>query len=306
VLRTLLVLSLAAVVVAGASVIASLPFFPATTDAIDVANGGRIFQHRCAACHSLEADGRVAYGPPLHNIGALAAKRSVDQTAAEYLWESVINPAAKKAPGAAADMPRSAGAGLGRSELMDLVAYLLSHGGNVSYAKLCGLPDLAESEEGDDTEPPPVSVAVLERGRHLYLHELKCAQCHSFDSSLGNDWLAPNLSNAGLYSKDYLRESILRPSSIINQRFEQWQLSADGLVQSGRGVRQQRDLCRIVQKSASVGVNVLDYRPEELDIINGKDVMKKLSVSAMPSYQGQIQDRDLDALLAFLSTLRGT
>jgi nitric oxide reductase subunit C len=79
----------------------------------------------CNTCHSLEP-GVTLVGPSLANIGAEAGSMVADQSAEEYLRESIVNPSAFMVPGFADLMPATYGAQLTEKQINDLVAYLLT------------------------------------------------------------------------------------------------------------------------------------------------------------------------------------
>ncbi len=77
----------------------------------------------CANCHSVDSDAAMA-GPSLRNIGTVAEERT-EQTAAEYLRESITHPDAYVVEGYQSGiMP--AYDGLSNEQLDNLVAYLLT------------------------------------------------------------------------------------------------------------------------------------------------------------------------------------
>lgn len=81
---------------------------------------------RCATCHALEP-GKVIVGPSLAGVGDWAAHRRANQTAADYIEESILNPDAYKAPGfETAQMDMSLAKNLTNDEVNDIVQYLLT------------------------------------------------------------------------------------------------------------------------------------------------------------------------------------
>jgi len=94
----------------------------------DVDNGKNLFaKQACSACHVIEAGKPATVGPNLSNIGNRAAARRPDHTAAQYLWESIVNPNAFLTSGFGAGiMPQDYGQKLSDQDLKDLIAYLLT------------------------------------------------------------------------------------------------------------------------------------------------------------------------------------
>lgn len=92
------------------------------------ARGKELFggKGRCATCHALEP-GKVIVGPSLAGVGDWAAHRRANQTAADYIEESILSPDAYKAPGfEAAQMDVSLAKTLTNDEVNDIVQYLLA------------------------------------------------------------------------------------------------------------------------------------------------------------------------------------
>lgn len=101
---------------AGAVLFASLP-----SEAIAV--GGVT----CSVCHNIAPGSGTLVGPSLSGIGATAATRQPDLSAAQYLRVSIINPTAYVVDGFAAGvMPGVYQQGLTPEQIEDLVAYLLT------------------------------------------------------------------------------------------------------------------------------------------------------------------------------------
>jgi cytochrome c551/c552 len=94
---------------------------PANGEQLTVANG-------CIACHSLQ-EGVVMVGPSWHNLGATAATRVTGQSAAAYLYESIVSPNAHVVEGFQPNlMPPTYRDALTAPQLADIIAYLLSLG----------------------------------------------------------------------------------------------------------------------------------------------------------------------------------
>lgn len=275
-------------------------FFPLTRTVVDTVKGEALFQQRCASCHSL--DGAARYGPSLRDIGHEAGRRFPDQSAPEYLLESIVDPTAKKSPNSQGEMPRAAAAGLSMDDLRNLVAFLWKQGGQVSHATLLNLPVQATKYEKAATRV--VALAELERGRELFLGKLQCIRCHPLDTAVGSDLLAPSLWQVGLHSQEYLRAAILKPSEKISPSYEQWQVLANGVPHTGRRLPANSAVVRLLRQDVNVGVRLDDYEESELEPFEDGTWITRIEGSLMPSFGEQLSEEDLDALLAFLSTLR--
>jgi len=80
----------------------------------------------CTACHALEA-GVTLVGPSWYQIGAVAATRVPGESAALYLYHSIIDPNQHVVEGFLPNlMPQTYGEQLSEQDLADLMQYLLT------------------------------------------------------------------------------------------------------------------------------------------------------------------------------------
>ena len=84
----------------------AMSWHPAEGD-IDIAAGRRKFRDYCGACHIVEKGITTHHGPNLSEIGRVAASRKPGMTAAAYILESILEPAAFVAPTNRAGMPQN-------------------------------------------------------------------------------------------------------------------------------------------------------------------------------------------------------
>lgn len=83
-------------------------------------------QYGCTACHALE-EGVNVVGPSWYNIGAIAATRVPDESAALYLYHSIVQPNQHVVEGFLPNlMPQSYQDQLSEQELADMIQYLLT------------------------------------------------------------------------------------------------------------------------------------------------------------------------------------
>lgn len=78
----------------------------------------------CANCHSL--DGSIIVGPSLKGVALVAGTRVSGLSAGEYLYQSIISPAAYIVSGYSNQMYGQYGREPSPQQLADLVAYLLT------------------------------------------------------------------------------------------------------------------------------------------------------------------------------------
>jgi mono/diheme cytochrome c family protein len=88
-------------------------------------NGAQLVEaYGCIACHRLGVSSDVA--PPFDGIAERAVTRRPPLSAADYLYESVINPTAYVVEGYQPAMPQNYPDRLSDQELGDIIAYLLT------------------------------------------------------------------------------------------------------------------------------------------------------------------------------------
>jgi cytochrome c2 len=78
----------------------------------------------CFACHRIGAENDIA--PAFVGIAERAGERKPDLSAAAYLYESILYPAAYTVDGYPASMPQDYPTRISENDLADLIAYLLT------------------------------------------------------------------------------------------------------------------------------------------------------------------------------------
>jgi len=131
-------------------------------------------------------------------------------------------------------------------------------------------------------------------GRKVFQEQGDCGTCHSVGGEGGRQ--GPDLSEIGwLRGPDFLRASILKPDEHVAPRWWRLRLTLeDGTVVEG--FRMDED---------TFSVRILDSG-DSLRSFLKKDLrgLERLEESAMPSFEGAFTDRELDDLVAYLSSLR--
>ncbi|HEY7425439.1 MAG TPA: c-type cytochrome, partial [Gemmataceae bacterium] len=196
---------------------------------IDLKAGQKLFAAHCASCHSLTEAG-ARYGPSLYKIGEVGNSRLAGMDTEEYIFRSIVEPSAYRAPGSLGEMPENVADDFSRDELLSLTAFLCSQGGLVRYSRLVKLDRIPGHRQEAQQEVPLNSV---ERGRALF-EAVGCAHCHALTAFPGADLLAPKLDTAGRHSRAYLEQKILKPSKQIKPEYEQWIVTRGGRSHSGR------------------------------------------------------------------------
>src|SRR5690606_10159088 len=96
----------------------------------DAANGEALFTQAisgapaCSTCHSL--DGSALVGPTLQGYAEIAAARVEGESAQDYTYTSIVQPAAHVVNGFPNAMYNQYGQRLSAQQLSDLIAYLLT------------------------------------------------------------------------------------------------------------------------------------------------------------------------------------
>jgi len=136
----------------------------------------------------------------------------------------------------------------------------------------------------------------VEHGTALY-EQNGCASCHVIDGRGGI--LGPELTAIGSRrGAAHLREAIVKPAASHPPGY----LVVRAAPASGpevRGIRVNEDVFWIHIRDASGAVHTL----QKSDL---KSLDREIDASLMPSYASRLNDPDLDDLVAYLSTLRGT
>lgn len=280
----------------------SLTQAPLTT--VDLNRGARVFEQRCASCHTLDREHSSPYGPNLGNIGAIAAERVPSQSAEEYLLQSIINPDAFRNPGEHGVMPADISGGLKPTELTSLVGFLVQHGGALNWSRLLAITKHAKSVEADTVER--TRLAYVESGKAIYLSKAKCNTCHPLQATPGGTLRAPSLVSAGQHSPQYLLESIQRPSRAITQGYSNWSVwLEDGRVFSGRIVRSTpEEIELITDRQGEMQLVAINREDILLDEEEGEG-LRQMPHSMMPdNLASSLTEQETKQLVAFLRTLK--
>lgn len=174
----------------------------------------------CAACHgtgtrapNLLTD-HAGQGP----IGARCATREPGKECKEYLYESLVQPAAYIVPGFDNIMPDFSRQ-LPASQLWALVAYMESLGGEVTVTADDLPAEQAAVEAGAPAPGGPPMTATLDP-REL-LQEKGCLGCHAIDGA--GPPIGPSFDGVGRRrTLDQMRRKILDPNADTTSGFEQF------------------------------------------------------------------------------------
>lgn len=236
--------------------------------AADAQAGKELYNGLCVTCHGFEGAGQMA--PPLNRPTLRLAP--TDAALRQIISDGIPN----------SGMPRVRRTT--ENELRQLVAYVRSLGLTAR-----------QTARGSAVN-----------GRQLYA-TLGCSGCHVISGEGAG--MGPELTAIGaMRGLDYLRQSVVDPASELPRGT--LEVPARGYVEylpvtivtkEGRevqGMRLNEDAFTIQLRDAKGAFHSVRKSDAEL-------VRKEIGKSLMPSYKGRMTDRELDDLVAYLSTLGG-
>lgn len=280
----------------------SVRFFPLTQ--VDYERGHQLFQKRCATCHAVDEQSVAAFGPDLSQIGAAAATRLPQLSAEEYLLQSIIDPNAYRPAGNQGVMPADISAGLKPQDVLSLIGFLMSRGGQPDGRRLLSLLHKVHIPASSSTEG--VDLAAVEAGKQLFLGKGGCAKCHILRDLPGHHLRAPSLLHAGTHEAEYLRDAIRDPSKHLAPGYATWTAYlASGKTVVGRLIRQTESSLVLLTDSGG-SLRLVELPLEEIEIEeDGTPMAFPSPQSAMPNLPpGSLSDSEIEELVAFLKSLR--
>ena len=296
------IVAAAAVIVLTVWLSTSVTLFPLTQ--VDFERGHQLFQTRCATCHAVDEHGGAAYGPNLSRIGEAAANRIPRLSAEEYLLQSIIDPNAYRPAGDQGVMPSDISAGLQPQDVLSLIGFLMTRGGQPDGRRLLALIDKVRVPPADETAA--VDLAAVEAGKRLFLGKGECAKCHVLRDLPGHHLRAPSLLHAGNHDTEYLRDAIRTPNKHLSAGYGDWIVFlASGRRMTGRLMHKtDASLTLLVDANGSLKLVNLSY--DDIDIDDDGTLMAFAAPqSPMPSSTPQLlTDAEVEQIVTFLKTLR--
>ena len=155
----------------------------------------------------------------------------------------------------------------------------------VAFVRRLGSAGAGEKATGDPSA-----------GRIVYEGKGGCAACHTVKEKGGR--LGPDLTEIGLRrSLKFLRDSLTDPSSYIDRQYR----SAIAVTRDGTKIR------GIVLNEDDYSIQMRDMH-EELHSFLKSDLaeVRHERESLMPSYKQALSEREIESVVAYLSSLRGS
>lgn len=132
------------------------------------------------------------------------------------------------------------------------------------------------------------------RGRVVYAAN-DCSDCHIVDGK--GESFGPELDKVGLRrNAAYLRQALIEPDAASPKGF--LMVEAVTPSESIEGIRVNEDSFSIQLRDAEGRLH--SFRKSQLDDLN-----KQFGETPMPSYEGLLDEAEIDDLVAYLASLRG-
>ncbi len=279
---------------------AAIMSIPPRTGNIDIVAGEKLYTTHCAWCHSTRVDYPAFKAPNLHDIGRTAATRKPNQSAADYLLESILEPDAFLAPSSRPGMPRNIVADLSPKEIRDLVGYLASLGAFPEYEAIARLevPDLRVEKEAT-----LVRLEDIQMAEHVLRDKGSCLKCHSLYHVPEGKIFAPGLFGSGLTDPMAIRESLIDPQKQINAHYASITvLLTNGQLVSGQLVSRDDDRMVVCVRDEQNQLNLREIPLDEIETENGQPLVTDSKVSLMP--QGFDETLTGDEINAVITLIR--
>ncbi len=276
-------------------------FGPPIKTAQDFDRGRQLFfEIGCSRCHSIDGAGQRRFGPPLHEIGMLAADRKPGMTAPQYILESILDPGAFRAPGVSGGMPGGIFTS-GKDDLRQLVGFLATRGATVGEREIeqLDVPEIHEVRNAD----APLDYVLVRRGEAIFRGKGQCIACHPLRPDAGSNLMAPSLLSVGSLSAEELRRAIEEPNVRVAAGYQHVRVyRKDGRVVEGRFIEKNDEGIDLLRADPSGGI-VSEFVPF-CDMDCSEDQTQPMYVvgrsSIMPDMKGVLIDEEINALVAFL------
>lgn len=254
---------------------ATIMSIPPNTRGIDIVAGRDLFRSQCGSCHFAKTGFPAHLGPNLHDIGKSGATRKPNQSAAQYILESILNPSAFVAPSGRPGMPPNVAAELDPHDIRNIVGFLASRGAFPDYEEIRSL-DIPD-RRSPPTEPTLIRLNDMQIAENVLRDKGACLECHALHNIPETRIYAPGLFAAGLNDFETLHESMLDPDKVIKPHYES---------------------VTIVLESGQVVTGQLMSRTDERLVLCTRDEQNRLVLNEIPLIDIEQEDGEPQILMS--------
>ena len=276
---------------------------PPDTKGIDVVAGRDLFRAHCGSCHFAKVGFPAHHGPNLYDIGRVGATRKPNQTAAQYILESVLDPSAFVAPSGRPGMPPNMGADLDPDDLRNLIGFLASCGATPDYDEIVNL-DIPD-RRSNDTVTTLIRLNDMQLAEHVLREKGTCLNCHSLFKVPESNVFAPGLFGVGLSDKKSLHESLLEPDKDIKPKYRTVKvLLANGEFLSGLLVSRNDQGLVLCTRDEQNQLVLRKIPLSDIEEEDGQPQIRDAQTSLMPTgFDKSLTEDEIDALLNLIRQL---
>lgn len=276
---------------------------PRRHGSIDLIAGRDTFRAHCGGCHFATEGFPAHHGPNLYQIGRTAKLRQPDQTAAQYILESILEPDKFIAPSSRPGMPRNVAAKLSPSQIRNVVAFLASRGEFPDYDEILRLdiPDIRDPA----AEPLKVGRRQMELAESVMKEKGQCFECHAMHSHPEYKVIAPGLFGVGLIDKEKINVSLVNPHQEVADSYRTVTVSLEsGEIVSGRLLCASHDPLLLAVRDDQGRVCIRQIPVAEVEHEDGQPMIKSSALSPMPSgFEQILTAEEREALVTLIRQL---
>ena len=265
---------------------AGLLSMPRGHQEIDLVAGRDTFRAHCGGCHFATEGFPAHHGPNLYEIGATAASRKPNQTAAQYILESILEPDRFIAPSSRPGMPRNVASRLSPGDIRNVIAFLASRGGFPDYDEILRLeiPDLRQ----DAADRIRVGRPEMELAESVMREKGRCFECHAMHSHPEYKVYAPGLFGMGLIDKHLIQTSLVDPHQEVSPVYRTVNVMLKrGAVLSGRLISRTAEQLVLVAWDGQGQLERLEIPLTDVEEEDGQLLIEPSLASPMPAGFGQ-------------------
>ncbi len=282
---------------------AAIMSIPPNTQGIDIVAGQELFTTHCASCHFVKVGFPAHLGPNLHDIGKSGATRQPNQSAAEYILESIVEPAAFMAPSGRPGMPPDVAAQLDPEDIRKIVGFLASRGAFPDFDEIIKLeiPD----RRTEPTEPTLIRFQDMKLAEQVLRDKGSCLKCHSLYSVPEGKSFAPGLFGVGLNDAKAIYESLINPDHEIKPQYQSVKVMLEsGELVSGQLISQSDAELVICTRDDQNQLVLREIALAEIEKEDGLPQIRQSKISLMPTgFDKTLTREEIDALINLIRQL---